>query len=110
MVCKGVPVGTTLIGRNVTSPMLFHTRNESTSASGVDPDITLTDAYAQIPRIGNATGIPVSSLRYLVDQTIQENAATNVDVLAPPYVNANEVNLELVQLYPQMYPGFCTGP
>lgn len=110
MVCNGVPVGSALIAQNVTSPMLFHSRNQSTSASGVDPDITPADAYAQIPRIGNATGIPDSSLRYLVNQNIQKNAATNVYVLAPPYVNVNEVNLELVQLYPQVYAGFCTAP
>ncbi len=58
---NGQTVGSNLIAQNFTLPIFFHTRNEtaSPSASGVDPDITLQDAYSQIPQISNATGIPV---------------------------------------------------
>lgn len=108
MVCHGTTIGSSLIAQSLTSPKLFHPRNESTSASGVDPDIAPADAYAQIPGISNATGLPASSLRYLVDQNIADNHAQNLGVLAPDYVNVNEVNLNLVELYPAVYPGFCS--
>ena len=56
---NGQTVGSNLIAQNFTLPIFFHTRNETAlpSASGVDPDITLQDAYSQIPGISNATGI-----------------------------------------------------
>ena len=38
---NGQAVGSNLIAQNFTSPIFFQTRNESQSASGVDPDITL---------------------------------------------------------------------
>ena len=49
---NGQTVGSTLIAQNFTSPIFFHTRNETAnpSASGVDPDITLQDAVSQVPR------------------------------------------------------------
>jgi len=103
MVKDGAAVGSDLIAQDITSPKLFHPRNESTSASGVDPDITPDEAYAQIPRISNATGITESSLRYLVDKNIAENRARNLDFFAPDYLNVNQVNLDLVELYPEVY-------
>ncbi len=41
----GQTVGSSLIAQNFASPMFFHTRNETQSASNVDPDITLQDAH-----------------------------------------------------------------
>lgn len=108
MVKDGATVGSDLVAQNITSPKLFHPRNESTSASGVDPDITPDEAYAQIPRISNATGISDSSLRYLVDKNIADNRARNLDFFAPDYMNVNQVNLDLVELYPEVY-GDLTG-
>jgi len=99
----GSIVGSDLIAQNITSPKLFHPRNASSSASGVDPDITPSEAYAQIPRISNATGIPESSLRHLVDSNIADNRARNLGFFAPDYMNVNEVNLDLVELYPDAY-------
>ena len=56
--------------------------------STVDPHITPEDAYAQVPRISKATGLP------------------NVLVFAPNYVNVLEVNVELISGYPDVYQEF----
>jgi potassium-transporting ATPase KdpC subunit len=109
MNCDGNDAGSSLIGQNVTSPMLFHIRNASASASGVDPDITPSDAYGQVPSVANATGIPSSSLDYLIAQNIAHNEAENAGFLAPDYVDVNALNLELIQLYPAVYAGFCSS-
>jgi K+-transporting ATPase ATPase C chain len=108
MVCDGTNVGSSLIAQNVSSPKLFHPRNATDSASGIDPDITPAEAYAQVAGISNATGILASSLDYLVQKNIAANQGTNLGLLAPDYVNVNQLNLDLIQLYPSVYPGFCT--
>ena len=107
MICNGTSVGSSLIAQNVSSPKLFHPRNATSSASGWDPDITPADAYAQVASVSNATGIPASSLDYLIQKNIAANQATNLAYLAPDYVNVNQLNLDLIQLYPSVYPGSC---
>ena len=107
--CDGTSVGSALSGQNVSSAKLFHVRNASASASGVDPDITPADAYGQVPNVANATGIPASSLDYLVQQNIDHNRALNLGFLSPDYVDVNALNLDLIQLYPSVYAGFCPG-
>ena len=101
---NGQNVGSTLIAQNFTSPIFFHTRNEtaSPSASGVDPDITLQHAYAQIPEISNATGIPVDSLTNLVNQ----NQEGTLWIFGSPYVNVLQLNLLLIKDYPSVYANF----
>jgi K+-transporting ATPase ATPase C chain len=64
---NGTKVGSSLIAQNLSSPKLFHTRNATDSDSGIDPDITPADAYAQVPRVSNATGISATSLVYLIE-------------------------------------------
>lgn len=106
MVCNGTEVGSSLIAQNITSPKFFHPRNASASASGVDPDITPTEADAQVPSVANATGISPTVLDYLIQQNINTNEGENW-FLAPEYVDVNSLNLVLVQLYPGVYAGFC---
>jgi potassium-transporting ATPase KdpC subunit len=108
MVCNGTEVGSKLIAENISSPEFFAPRNASASDSGVDPDITPADAYAQVARVSNASGIPASSLDYLIQQNINTNANEN-GFLAPQYVDVNALNLALIQLYPSTYAGFCSG-
>jgi len=107
MVCNGTSVGSVLIAQNDTSPLLFWPRNATASASAVDPDITPAEAYAQVPRVSNATGIMASSLDYLISKNIEANQAANLGYLAPDYVNVNQLNLDLISLYPSVYTGFC---
>ena len=107
--CNGTTAGSSLSGQNVTTAMLFHVRNSSSSASGVDPDITPDDAYGQVASVANATGLSSSSLEYLIQQNIDHNRAENLGFLAPDYVDVNALNLELIQLYLAVYAGFCPG-
>jgi len=109
MYCNGTAVGSALIGENISSPEFFHIRNASASDSGVDPDITPSEAYAQVPTVSNATNISQSSLNYLIQQNVAHNAAENYGILAPNYVDVNALNLELIQLYPTVYASFCPG-
>jgi K+-transporting ATPase ATPase C chain len=97
---NGKAVGSNLIAQNFTLPIFFHPRNDS--ASGVDPDITLQDAYSQIPRISNATGIPADSLTYIVNQ----NQEGTFWIFGSPYINVLRVNLVLIKEYPSIYKGF----
>jgi potassium-transporting ATPase KdpC subunit len=97
---NGKAVGSNLIAQNFTLPIFFHPRNDS--ASGVDPDITLQDAYSQIPRISNATGISADSLTYIVNQT-QEGTLW---IFGSPYVNVLRINLALIKEYPSIYSRF----
>jgi K+-transporting ATPase, c chain len=97
---NGQAVGSNLIAQNFSLPIFFHPRNDS--ASGVDPDITLQDAYSQIPRIQNATGISEASLRQIIDVN-QEGTYWG---LGNPYINVLYVNLELIKAYPALYKDF----
>ncbi len=101
---NGQAVGSNLIAQNFTLPCFFHIRNEtsSPSASGVDPDITLQDAYSQIPRISNATGIPASSLTSLVNQ----NEEGTFWVFGSAYVNVLRINILLIKNYSSIYGNF----
>lgn len=96
----GREVGSVLIDNNFTQPVFFHARNDS--ASGVDPDITLQDAYSQIPRIQQATGIPAASIQQIVDQ----NEEGTLWVFGSPYVNVLRLNLALIQSNPTVYANF----
>src|SRR5208337_2844937 len=95
---NGQVVGSNLIAQNFTLPIFFQTRNESQSASGVDPDITLQQAYSQIPRISNATGIAADSLTNIVNQ----NQEGTLWIFGSPYVNVLRINLVLIKEYPSI--------
>jgi K+-transporting ATPase ATPase C chain len=93
----GRVVGSYLIDNSFSLPIYFHARNDS--ASGVDPDITLQDAYAQIPAISNATGMDQASLKSVVDRNVEGVFFG----LGDPYVNVLRVNIDLIQSYPSVY-------
>ena len=97
---NGKTIGSNLIAQNFTLPIFFHPRNDS--ASGVDPDITPQDAYSQIPRISNATGISSAALTNIVNQ----NQEGTLWIFGSPYVNVLRVNLELIKEYPSAYSEF----
>ena len=99
---KGRNAGSFLIAQNFTSPKFFHPRNASDSASGVDPDITVQDAYSQIPRIQAATGIASDVLRHIVDQNVERT----IWIAGEAYVNVLKLNLVLAQSYPSVYQSF----
>ena len=87
----GRNVGSNLIAQNFSLPIFFHPRNDS--ASGVDPDITVQDAYSQISRISSATGISLEVLQQIVNQ----NEEGTLWIFGTPYVNVLRLNLVLIQ-------------
>jgi len=98
----GRAVGSSLVAQNFTSPMLFHPRPINDSASGVDPDITLQDAYSQIPRISASTGISPVALKQIVDV----NTERTIWIFGEPFVNVLKINLILISEYPTIYQSF----
>ncbi len=83
-------------------PVFFHLRNDS--ASGFDPDITLSNAQSQIPRISSATGIPASTLQGIVNQHIEGVWW----IFGSPYLNVQRLNLQLVGQFPSVYAKYTT--
>nr|WP_319537596.1 potassium-transporting ATPase subunit KdpA [uncultured Methanospirillum sp.] len=64
----------------------------TTSASGLDPDISVASAYYQIPRVANARGIDTSILTGLVNQHIQN---PQFGVLGESRINVLSLNQDL---------------
>jgi len=96
----GKNVGSSLIAQNFSLPIFFHPRNDS--ASGVDPDITVQDAFSQIPRISSAANIPVDTLQQIVSQ----NEEGSFWIFGTPYVNVLRLNLVLIQANYPAYTAF----
>jgi K+-transporting ATPase ATPase C chain len=97
----GKAVGSSLIAQNFSLPIFFHPRNDS--ASGVDPNITVQDAYSQIPRISSAAGISVSMLQQIVNQ----NEEGTFWIFGNPYVNVLRLDLALIQTNNPAYNSFA---
>jgi K+-transporting ATPase ATPase C chain len=67
----------------------------TTSGSGVDPDISPADAYAQISAVARARGLPVAAVRLLVaDRVVQPQ----LGFLGSAYVNVLQLNEALAQM------------
>jgi len=103
---NGKAVGSYLIGQKFSSPIFFHSRNSSLSASGVDPDITRQDALEQVSRISTTTSITEDALYALIDQNIEKTFL----IFGDSYVNVLSLNLALIQTYRSVYCPAGTTP
>jgi potassium-transporting ATPase KdpC subunit len=70
----------------------------TTSASGLDPDITPAAAEFQVPRIAKARGLSEQQVREII---ARHTAGRQWGFLGEPRVNVLQVNLELDQASPK---------
>lgn len=64
----------------------------TTSGSGLDPDISPANAFAQVNRVATARGLPVADVRALVERSIER---PTLGVLGDPHVNVLLLNRQL---------------
>ena len=69
----------------------------TTSASGLDPDITPAAALFQVPRVAKVRGIGIDDLRKLVVKHIQSR---QLGILGEPRVEVLELNLDVDEHFP----------
>jgi K+-transporting ATPase ATPase C chain len=95
------PTNKTLLSRVEQDTATLHAENPNlpvpvdlvtTSASGLDPHISIAAADFQIPRVARARGIADSQLQQLVDAHTEHR---QFGVLGEPRVNVLELNLAL---------------
>lgn len=67
----------------------------TTSGSGVDPDISPADAYAQVDAVAQARHLPVATVRHLVQSEIRQR---QFGFLGSPYIDVLQLNEALAKL------------
>lgn len=90
-----------LSGRKLPADML------TTSASGLDPDISVANAMLQAPRVAAVRGLSEEELRSLIEEHI---TSRDLGVFGEPRVNVLELNLALESGTRQRIGAFHSNP
>ncbi len=64
----------------------------TSSASGLDPDISVAGAYYQIPRIAKARGMTAVAVQAIIDARVHERF---LGIFGEPFVSVLELNMAL---------------
>jgi K+-transporting ATPase ATPase C chain len=67
----------------------------TTSGSGVDPDISPADAYAQVNAVARTRGLSAGAVRHLVATQVQ---SAQLGFLGSPYINVLQLNEALARM------------
>jgi len=95
------PTSKVLIARVKDTAAALHAENPNTpvpvdlvtsSASGLDPDITPAAALFQVPRVAKARGLSQTAVQALVNSHIEGRV---LGILGEPHVNVLKLNLDL---------------
>jgi len=70
----------------------------TTSASGLDPDISPANAELQVGRVAKARGVPAAEIDTLLQQHITDRS---LGIFGEPRVNVLALNLALQHAYPK---------
>ena len=70
----------------------------TTSASGLDPDISPANAALQVARVARARGVSPADISALLDRRIIDRS---LRVFGEPRVNVLDLNLALQRTYPK---------
>jgi K+-transporting ATPase ATPase C chain len=70
----------------------------TTSASGLDPDISPANAVLQVARVARARGVPPAEIDALLEQHI---TGRRLGIFGEPRVNVLDLNLALQRAYPK---------
>jgi K+-transporting ATPase ATPase C chain len=71
----------------------------TTSASGLDPEISVANARLQAPRVATARGVSEKKVQALIDQHL---IGRSLDIFGEPRVNVLELNLALELAFPRV--------
>src|ERR1700733_1563645 len=95
------PTSKALVARVKTDTASLHAENPSapvpvdlvtSSASGLDPDITPAAALFQVPRVAKARGLSEPAVRQLVESHV---AGRLFSIIGEPHVNVLKLNMDL---------------
>ena len=95
------PTSKKLVGRVKADTAKLHAENPNapvpvdlvtTSASGLDPDITPAAAFFQVPRVAKARGLSPDAVRQLINDHIEGRL---FGIIGEPHVNVLKLNMSL---------------